>query len=317
MLAESRDHVVSLRGSLKLMSERVSAVTPTQSTSLPQTPAERRQMRRAGVSLQVRIRSADFNDGNFDEVRVTQNASRKAIYFFTKLDRYYRGMRVRVTSPYEPEACAANLEQVGEVARVHRREGGYGVAIALLSHAHPASTQPDGPKPVASSASVQGSAAATGAPSERRCATRSPFIAPVEMLEMRTGSRIQARTSDLSAQGCYVDTLNPLPVGAAVRLQIHRTGLILDVLATVSSRHIGSGMGLVFGELTAVQRSVLENWLGDLGLPRTVFAENPSRRAAESSSSNADCAVRLIQILVRKGVLSQSEATEILRECAS
>src|SRR5258708_17061090 len=144
------------------MSEHLNAVAPNASAPVTQTRTERRQMRRAGVSLQVRIRSADFNDGNFDEVRVTQNASRKAIYFFTKLDRYYRGMRVRVTSPYEPEACAANLEQAGEVARVHRREGGYGVAIALLSHAHPASTQPDGPRPVASSASVQGSAAATG-----------------------------------------------------------------------------------------------------------------------------------------------------------
>ena len=299
------------------MSERVSAVTSTQSASLPQTKAERRQMRRAGVSLQVRIRSADFNDGNFDEVRTTQNASRKALYFFTTLDRYYRGMRVRVTSPYEPNACAANLEQVGEVARVHRREGGYGVAIAILSRTQPASAQPDGSKSVASSPSVQGTAVATAAPSERRCATRSAFIAPVEMVEMRTGSRIQARTSDLSAQGCYVDTLNPLPVGASVRLQIHRTGLILDVLATVSSRHVGSGMGLLFGELTAAQKAVLENWLGELSLPRTVFAENPSRRGVESSSPYADCAVRLVQILVRKGVLSQSEATEVLRECKS
>jgi len=42
-------------------------------------------MRRAGISLQIRIRSADFNDGNFDEVRLTQNASRKAIYFFTQI----------------------------------------------------------------------------------------------------------------------------------------------------------------------------------------------------------------------------------------
>ena len=175
------------------MREYVSAVTPTQAASLPQTRAERRQMRRAGVSLQVRIRSADFNDGNFDEVRVTQNASRKAIYFFTKLDRYYRGMRVRVTSPYEPEACAANLEQVGEVARVHRREDGYGVAIALLSRTQPAGTQPDAPKSVASAASVQGTGVATTAPSERRCATRSPFIAPVEMVEMRTELRHEMR----------------------------------------------------------------------------------------------------------------------------
>jgi len=46
----------------------------------------------------------------------------------------------------------------------------------------------------------------------------------------------------------------PLPVGAAVRLQIHRAGLILDALANVSARHAGSGMGLVFGELTGRRR---------------------------------------------------------------
>src|SRR5713101_1116490 len=81
------------------MSERLSSVAPTLSAAVPATRTERRQMRRAGISLQIRIRSADFNDGNFDEIRLTQNASRKAIYFFTELNRYYKGMRVRVTSP--------------------------------------------------------------------------------------------------------------------------------------------------------------------------------------------------------------------------
>ncbi len=218
------------------MSERLSSVAPTLSAAVPATRTERRQMRRAGISLQIRIRSADFNDGNFDEIRLTQNASRKAIYFFTELNRYYKGMRVRVTSPHDPSAGAVNLEQIGEVVRVHRREDGYGVAVALLACAQLASTQPDGPRPVASSTSMQGTPIATTAPSERRCATRLPFIAPVEMVEMCTGSRIQARTSDLSAQGCYVDTLNPLPVGAAVRLQIHRAGLILDALAKAGVR---------------------------------------------------------------------------------
>src|ERR1700719_5138401 len=120
------------------MSEHLRPITALQSVPVPETRAERRQMRRAGISLQVRIRSADFNDGNFDEVCLTQNASRKAIYFFTQLNRYYKGMRVRVTSPYDPNAGAANLEQVGEVVRLHRREDGYGVAVALLSCLQPA-----------------------------------------------------------------------------------------------------------------------------------------------------------------------------------
>src|SRR6266852_7216104 len=297
------------------MSERLSSVAPTLSAAVPATRTERRQMRRAGISLQIRIRSADFNDGNFDEIRLTQNASRKAIYFFTELNRYYKGMRVRVTCPHDPSAGAVNLEQIGEVVRVHRREDGYGVAVALLACAQLPSTQPDGPRPVASSTSMRGTPVATTAPSERRCATRLPFIAPVEMVEMCTGSRIQARTSDLSLQGCYVDTLNPLPVGAAVRLRIHRSGMILDVLANVSSRHAGSGMGLVFGEIAETQRAVVESWLGELGLPPRTLFENAFPPLKQTTSPDTDCAARLVQVLVRKGVLSQSEGTEVLREC--
>ena len=301
------------------MSERLNAVAPVQPAAVPATRTERRQMRRAGISLQIRIRSADFNDGTFDEVRLTQNASRKSIYFFTKLDRYYKGMRVRVTSPYDPSAGAANLEQIGEVARVHRRDDGYGVAVALLTGLQqtiPTSAPTKESAPV-QPASTPAPAAASTAAHNRRCGARSPFIAPVEMIEMRTGSRIQARTSDLSAQGCYVDTLNPLPIGAAVRLQIHRAGMILDVLANVSARHAGSGMGLVFAEITETQRAVLEGWLGELGLPPRMRFEDAFAPAKQATSPDADCAARLVQVLVRKGLLSQSEATEVLRDLRS
>jgi hypothetical protein len=296
------------------MSERLSSVAPPQSAAVPATRTERRQMRRAGISLQIRIRSADFNDGNFDEVRLTQNASRKAIYFFTQLNRYYKGMRVRVTSPYNPSAGAANLEQIGEVVRLHRRDDGYGVAVALLSCLQPTTPESANASAPAQPASTPAPAAASIAPSDRRNGTRASFIAPIEMVEMRTGSRIEARTSDLSLQGCYVDTLNPLPIGAAVRLQIHRAGMILDVLATVSSRHAGSGMGLVFGEITETQRAVVEGWFGELGLPPRTLFENAFPPSKRGTSLDTDCAARLVLVLVRKGVLSQSEATEVLRD---
>src|SRR5690348_8010660 len=162
------------------MSERLSSVAPTLAAAVPATRTERRHMRRAGISLQVRIRSADFNDGNFDEVRLTQNASRRAIYFYTQLNRYYKGMRVRVTSPYDPSAGAANLEQIGEVVRLHRREGGYGVAVALLSCLQPTTVSSASATPLTLSATPPIPTVASTAPSERRCGARSPFIAPVE-----------------------------------------------------------------------------------------------------------------------------------------
>jgi hypothetical protein len=294
------------------MPEHLSAAAPTQSVPVTEARVERRQIRRAGIALQARLRSADFNDGNFEEVRMTQNASRKAIYFLTTLNRYYKGMRIRVTCPYDPNAGPANLEQIGEVVRVHKRGDGYGVAVALLANAH-AVMQSAGTSGATVPERVESTSMAATAPGERRCAGRTPFIAPVELVEMRSGSRFQARTSDLSLQGCYVDTLNPLPVGSAVRVLIQRAGLILDVLANVSSRHVGSGMGLVFGEITGAQRAVLENWLGEVGLPpRMVFeSRHPSSNTAPSE---VDCAVRLVQLLLRKGLLSQSEAREVLRD---
>lgn len=304
------------------MSEHLRTVATTESTPVP--PAlvpgartERRQTRRAGISLQVRIRTADFNDGNFDEVKMTQNASRKAIYFFTTLNRYYKGMRVRVTSPYDAREGATNLEQVGEVARVHRREDGYGVAVAILSGVQATSAQSgsSNSSAVAQSASSNGAAMANTAPSERRCATRSAFVAPVDMVEMRTGSRIRARTSDLSPQGCYVDTLNPLPVGSSVRMQIARAGLVLDVLANVSSRHAGSGMGVVFGEITEAQRGILESWLSELGFPSQAAFDNPFPAAKPAAPLEVDCATRLVQVLLRKGVITHAESREILNGC--
>ena len=295
------------------MPEHLSVAATTQSVPVAETRAERRQIRRAGISLQARLRTADFNDGNFEELRTTQNASRKAIYFLTTSNRYYKGMRIRVTCPYDANAGAANLEQIGEVVRVHKRGDGYGVAVALLANAH-AGMESAGASGATVSERAETTSTASTAPGERRCAARTQFIAPVELVEMRSGSRFHARTSDLSLQGCYVDTLNPLPVGSAVRVQIQRAGLILDVLANVSSRHVGSGMGLVFGEITGAQRAVLKNWLGELGLPpRTVF-EN-SFPTPSTGSPEADCAVRLVQMLVRKGLLSQSEAREVLRDC--
>lgn len=295
------------------MSEHLSAPAPTQSVPVSEARAERRLIRRAGISLQARLRTADFNDGNFEEVRTTQNASRKAIYFVTRVNRYYKSMRVRVTCPYDPNAGASNMEQIGEVVRVHKRVDGYGVAVALVANG-PARMQSASASAAAPTEITQVTSIAASAPSERRCGTRLPFVAPVELVEMRSGSRFQARTSDLSLQGCYVDTLNPLPLGSAVRVQIQRAGVIFDALANVSSRHVGSGMGLVFGEITGAQRTVLKNWLGELSLPpRTVF--DNLLPTSHTRAPEADCAVRLVQLLLRKGLVSQSEAREVLRDC--
>jgi len=308
------------------MSERLSTSETASSTAATSSARpDRRQSRRAGLSLQVRLRAADFNDGNFEEVRTTVNVSRKALYFFTQLDRYYKGMRIRVTFPYNPKPGVADLEQDGEVVRVDRRQDGYGVAVALSS-ANSSSSAP-GANSIARSSSAtlyspatQVSVQSVSTPNrveiERRCASRSPFVAPIELIDMRAGSSIQARVSDLSLRGCYVDTLNPLPIGAAIRLQIRHADATFNALAHVSSSHVGSGMGVVFAEISLAQRMTLRNWLGDSALPPEIGFSAPRQSVKRARADDVEqlYAVRLIHALVRKGIFSQSEASELLRD---
>jgi PilZ domain len=292
------------------MSER-STMAETETVVSTVAREERRKIRRVGVNMQVKIRTADADDGDFEEIRTTQNASRKAVYFFTPLIGYYKGMKLKVTFPYDTQA-SANLEQTGEVVRVHRRGTGFGVAVALKAESEaPAKPVIHGQDPLLVTAPQKDTPS-----EERRCAKRTAFIAPVELIDVRSGSRIKARIADLSLHGCYVDTLNPLPVGSAVRLQIQKVDETFDVLAKVTSQHPGSGMGLEFSDIAAEQRAMLRSWLADRGNATQAGLRSPRSSNGTKHSEDVDqvYAIRLINALVRKGVLSKSEATELMRD---
>ena len=93
---------------------------------------------------------------------------------------------------------------------------------------------------------------------ERRQAPRFPFIASAEVLEEKAGTKLAARISDISTSGCYVDTINPLVDGTAVRLKILTESHIFEALV-YSVAHLG--MGLKFGEVLRNSLGVLQNWL--------------------------------------------------------
>jgi hypothetical protein len=55
-----------------------------------------------------------------------------------------------------------------------------------------------------------------------------------------------ARITDLSALGCYVDTINPLPGGTPVLIKIFNHAQQFEAPATVVYSHTHLGMGLAF-----------------------------------------------------------------------
>lgn len=93
-----------------------------------------------------------------------------------------------------------------------------------------------------------------------RTTPRFAFIAEAEI----SGMLASARVSELSARGCYIDSINPLPKDTAVCLRIRYGCSSCEFSGTVLYTHAGFGMGVVFGELSSEQRSTLDVWLDEL-----------------------------------------------------
>jgi hypothetical protein len=101
-------------------------------------------------------------------------------------------------------------------------------------------------------------------PVKLRSVRRCSLVASVEVTELRSGTLLAARTSELAVGGCYVDALNPFPKGTLVRLRILRDQGVFETEAKVVYCDPRFGMGLAFTEMKPDQRSLLETWLAEI-----------------------------------------------------
>lgn len=98
------------------------------------THAEARRSRRAKIARTLRVRPSDPRDDHFEDMPISVNASREGIYFLTRRENYYPGMRVFVTFPYSSPHDPMNCEYVAQVLRVEKQPNGkLGVAVHLLT----------------------------------------------------------------------------------------------------------------------------------------------------------------------------------------
>ncbi len=154
---------------------------------------------------------------------------------------------------------------------------------------------------------------------ESRDNPRYPFTAEAEVIELQSGTRIMGRMSDLAREGCYVDTINPFPLGAIVKVRLTQEKNFFEGQAKVVYAQVGMGMGLFFTSAKPEQLWVLEKWLGELSgqLPSHPDAPEPEEQAgAEGSLEQEQLYVlnELIITLMRKGTLTEAEGTAMLRQ---
>jgi hypothetical protein len=99
---------------------------------------------------------------------------------------------------------------------------------------------------------------------ERPRARRYPFVAGIELTDVRSESHIRERTSDLSVFGCRVDASRPFPTGTNVRIRISHRGANFAALGTVVYAGPNAGMGIAFTKIEQRDQLVLERWIDEL-----------------------------------------------------
>src|SRR5260370_36571587 len=97
--------------------------------------------------------------------------------------------------------------------------------------------------------------------SERRRAPRYPIISDAEITEMASETKLSARTSDLSAGGCFLDMINPSPEGTEIVVRISRADTTFTARGKVVFQFPNMGMGVMFTSVPASQQAVLGKWL--------------------------------------------------------
>ena len=93
---------------------------------------------------------------------------------------------------------------------------------------------------------------------------RFSFVAEAEVMGPSDQTPMLSRVSELSSRGCYVDTLDPFPIGTAVLLRIRYGSSTCEVPGKVAYTHSSCGMGVVFDNLAVEQRSTIDSWLSEL-----------------------------------------------------
>ena len=95
--------------------------------------------------------------------------------------------------------------------------------------------------------------------SVQRSAHRYPFIANAEVM---LASQVRsARVELLSIAGAYLAMPDPFSKGASILLKIRTKTEFFECKATVAHSTHGTGMGVMFGEISPAFRTVLQEWL--------------------------------------------------------
>ena len=165
---------------------------------------------------------------------------------------------------------------------------------------------------------------AASSPAEKRRHPRFPFSSGGEAFDPQANVQVTGRLSDISRSGCYMDTISPFAVNAAIILTVTHEGRTFKTKAKVVYSLNGMGMGMTFTTMEPDQARVLDAWLAELGgllhlEPDPIAADAPTPERPVKAAPVVDQELRdivreLIVELSRKSIVGDVEAMAMLRK---
>jgi len=107
---------------------------------------------------------------------------------------------------------------------------------------------------------IQG-AKLTISPSNRRRWSRHKISFPIELRDERVNTPMRVNATDVSGNGCYVETILPLPIGTVLKVDFYMQAEHVSISAVVRTCDPGVGNGIEFTGLPTDGKEHLQKYL--------------------------------------------------------
>lgn len=108
---------------------------------------------------------------------------------------------------------------------------------------------------------VQGATVAVLSPGNKRRFPRHKISFPIELRDERVKTPMRINCTDVSGNGCYVETILPLPVGTVLRVDFYLQNERINISAVVRTCDPGVGNGIEFTGLPPDGKQHLQQYL--------------------------------------------------------
>jgi hypothetical protein len=121
---------------------------------------------------------------------------------------------------------------------------------------------------------VDGTTPVTFSSSNRRRYHRHKIALPLEIRDDRAAAPFRINASDVSANGCYIESMQPLPVGTALRVDFWLDSEHIKVTAMVRTCDPGVGNGIEFTGMPPATKQRMQSHLDAIDPQMRVAAPN-------------------------------------------